>query len=465
VLTNLNFIADGQPWPPKDDDEAARLAEHATNRQIYNGLHEKVFQKYAEYLADGKNKAKQVIILDWPELATSSYMNLLVGEEPIVKTPRDEDLPERPDEEVFIDVSRYGHGMYEASEDGIAAINPENVYLVVTAGNIRNIWAYVIFAKFKQVDIYKKEKEYIKFTIHTWGRIQHLVFELANGKLAGPVPLLEFIEFANLEVDENGLQDTGVDGILIVHVQSRLSTERYYGRSDYKPSIVSLCQSLEMHFAQRNEVLSKFVNPTPIVPKSAQRYDFDKDEWGYKPGEPIFTRPGDTPPSLMVWDAQLNPVNSAIEQEVDQLLQMLQLSRVLISGKDAGTAESGTALGIRLIPTVAKVSRFARAAEAAIKDVTYLYTGLKDKGPQIEKKDIKVLLQDGIPEDKMESARVMQLWDAMKSVSLERKLIAQGLVEGSEEFNIELERLRAQNRPIASGLPAAASRLPPMGAT
>ena len=349
MLTSLEFIRDGAEWPPNDKDEAARLAEHALMRQIYNGLHDKIFPRYIDYLADSpKDSKKQVIILDWPELATTSYINLLIGEEPEVKAPI-KNMPERPDEEVFIDASRYGHGLYEVSDDGITAINPENVYLVVQPGNIRKITAYVIFSTFKLID-----KEYIKFTIHTKGQIQHLVFELKNAKLAGPIDLTSFLAFADLEVDEQGIQRPAVDDFLIVHVQNRLTSERYYGRSDYKPSVISLTESLERSFAQRDEVLAKFTNPTPVIPESATTFDFGQDEWVYKPGQPIIVSPGDASPALMVWQAELRYVENAIEQKMDQILQMMQLSRVLLAGKDAGTAESGTALRIRLIPTVCK---------------------------------------------------------------------------------------------------------------
>ena len=55
------------------------------------------------------------------------------------------------------------------------AVNPENVYLVVQPGNIRNVTAYVIFACFKQTDADKQEHEYVKFTIHSFKQIQHVV--------------------------------------------------------------------------------------------------------------------------------------------------------------------------------------------------------------------------------------------------------------------------------------------------
>jgi hypothetical protein len=428
MLTDLSFIQDGQPWPPKDQDEANRLAEHAFMRQVYNGLHEKIFPRYIAYLADApRDQKKQAIILDWPELATGTYLNMLLGEEVEIAAPVEDDhLPDRPDEQVFIDVSRYGIGLYEISDNGIQALNPENCYLVVTPGNIQTPWAFVFFHLFKSLDSEKKEREYVKFTIHTKGQIQHVVYEISemvvkvqgaeliqgSGKaLSGPKKLQDFPAFASLSgmVDKSGIQKPAVDDILIVHVQNQLSSERYYGRSDYKPSVLSLVESLGMLFTQRAEVVAKFTNPTPVIPESATTFDHKTQEWVYRPGQPIIMQPGDASPSLMVWDAQLSQVDRAIEQEMDQLLQMLQLSRVLLAGKDAGTAESGTALRIRLIPTLAKVSKYARAAETAIPKVLHLWSQLPANGPVMEEKDIQVLLQDGIPEDPMETVQEAEI--------------------------------------------------------
>jgi hypothetical protein len=141
-----------------------------------------------------------------------------------------------------------------------------------------------------------------------------------------------------------------------------------------------------------------------VVPESATVFDHSKKEWVYKPGQAIITKPGDPSPSLMVWQAELGAVDRAIEQSMDQLLQMLQLSRVLLAGQGQGTAESGTALRIRLIPTLSKVSKYARAAEKAIPKVLNLWSQLH--GPEIPLEKITVNLQDGIPDDPMEEANV-----------------------------------------------------------
>lgn len=477
MLNDLSWIAEGQSWPPKDQDEAARLKEHAFMRDVYNGLHERTFPRYVAYLSDAdKDHKKQKIILDWPELSTTSYLSLLFGEEVEIEAPR-EDLPERPDEEVFIDVSRYGHGLYEISETGIIAINPENCYLVIQPGNIRKVTHYVIFATFKQLEE-DKEIEYVKFTIHSKGQIQHVVYQIADklplkiegaeliqgsGKvLKGPLKLKDFPAFASILTDATGIQKPDVDDVLIVQVHNAISSERYYGRPDYKPSILSLIESLELLFAQRAEVLAKFTSPTPVIPESATTFDHKTQEWVYRPGQPIIMAVGDSSPSLMVWDAQLTNVNSAIEQSMDQLLQMLQLSRLLLAGKDAGTAESGTALRIRLIPTLSKVGKMARAAEAAIPKVLHLWSQLHP--PEVAEKDIQVLLQDGIPEDPMETAAEAEIWDRIGAISLERKLEWQGMKEGSEAFNKELARLKGAQEEARQAAPEAPRiELPALG--
>jgi len=465
MLTSLDFIAAGKPWPPEDSDENARLAEHAKMRQVYNGLHDKVFPSYISYLSDSsKDSKKQPVILDWPALATGNYLNLLLGEEPEVLAGERKDLPERPDEQAFIDCSRYGLGLYEISDSGIQALNPENCYIVTTPGNIQQYQALVFFATWKQKIVVagkEEEHEYVKFTIHTKSKIKHEVYEIvskspidsvpglivlsgsSSGKvLAGPLKLKDFPAYVGLEVEQDGSQVPPVDDLLVVVVQNKLTSERYYGQSDYTPAVLSLTENLEMLFARRAEVLAKFAAPTPVIPHSATVFDHGTQEWVYRPGQPIILEPGDQQPFNLPAALELTGVENAIDQAMDQLMQMLQLSRALLAGKDAGQAESGTALRIRLIPTLAKVSRYARTAEKAISKVINLWSQLHP--PAIPIDSITVNLQDGIPEDPMETAQTATLWDAMGALSLERKLILQGLKEDSEAFKAELTRLKKQ---------------------
>jgi len=140
-------------------------------------------------------------------------------------------------------------------------------------------------------------------------------------------------------VDREGAQYPEVQDMLVVAVNNQLTSDRYYGRSDYLPSVLALVESLEKLFAQRAEVLAKFSSPTPVIPESAATFNHHTGEWEYRPGKPIMIQPGEPSPSLLTWDANLAQVNQAIEQAMDQMLQMLQLSRVLLAVQPTGGAE------------------------------------------------------------------------------------------------------------------------------
>jgi hypothetical protein len=406
MITSLETFSQGRPWPPADGDEKNRIAEHAKNRKLYNELLTEIFPKYAAYLGDKQFDDKKIeIILGLAGVATDNYMDLLLGEDPEIEAPV---LYDCPHEEVFIDDSRYGIGLYEISEDGINVLSPENVYLVTDVGNIRKVTAYVAFAEFKQ-----GEKSFVKFTIHEPGSISHKVYAITDGKLGEKQDLAAFPDFAGITLSnpEEGQQDTGVDELLIVRVNNSISSERYYGRSDYTPSVHSLIEALVLSFARRSEVLAKFSRPVPMVPESAMRFDHSKQRWVFKTENAIIMKEGTQNAAYLTWDAALGSVDKEIEDLMSQILIKLKISKVLLAGENEGQAESGTALRIRLIPTLSKVRKFASALLECVPRVLSLKSKL-DVALQLpdaiafEPEDVKIALQDGIPSDPMEEAQI-----------------------------------------------------------
>lgn len=428
MINSLDVFKVGQTWPPADQDERDRIAEHQKNRKLYEELHLDIFPKYNAYINDKlHDDKKQPIILGLAETATTNYMDLLLGEAPEIDAPK---VYPSPDDEVFIDVSRCGIGLYEISQDGITAANPETVYLVTDPGNIRKVTAYVFFAEFKE-----GEKSYVKLTIHEPGSITHKVFWLKDGKLNAEVPLSEFPAFAGYQVDEEGKQypfgkDAGAQ-MLVVRVDNALSSDRRYGRSDYTPSVHSLIETLDRAFAFRFETLAKFNRPIPVVPETAAPFDHALQRRVFKTEDAIITKEGDVPSSYLTWQADLASVEREIEQTMQQLLIKLKLSPVLLAGQGQGTAESGTALRIRLIPSLSKVRKFATALKAAIPQVQSLKSkldaALQVEGAQAyEPEDVTVRLKDGIPDDPMERAQI-RLTKAQAIGTLK----AQGVIDGA----------------------------------
>lgn len=466
MLYDLSWIAKGKPWPPEDKDERDRRAEHVFNRQIYNNQHE-VLSKFAKYTQDqADDDKKSIIILGWGEKATTNYINLCIGEEPDVEV-RGQDLQEeRPDEEVLIDVSRYGHGLYEVTEDGILAQNPERCYMVVTPGNIRKIQYYVFFDEFTSGD-----KKFIKFTIHGRGFIQHLIHELEDTRLGERQDLAAFPAFAGLkfageEARATGQQATGVDDILVVRVDNALSSERWYGRSDYTPSVVSLIEALDLAFSRREEVLAKFTRPGLQAPDSAfNHYNFAKGAWEIHLDEPIRLEPGSLEAKYLTWDAQLASVEKAIQEKMDQLLQMLDL----VKQEELGKAESGTALAFRLIPTTARVKRFATGLKRAIPKVESLRSKLPGfAGSVVEPEDVSVTFQSSLPRDPLQTAQWATMALGAGGMSLKTYIsITQGLEMSDDPESAimqELARIEGDEEARQALAPAEpAINLPPAG--
>lgn len=411
ILTSLDFLKINSIWPPSDTDEVKRLQEHITNRRLYEELHELVFPKYAKYLADKSFDDKiQKIIIGIAETAVSAYMDLLLGEAPDIEAPKIYDLPA---EEIYIDCARYGWGILEVSESGIGSVNPENVYLVINPSDIRDVTAYVIFSEFQipAVEPGKPSKQYVKFTIHQPGTIQHLVYLVKDSKLEQRIPLTEFPEYANLEVDADGIQQTGIDEMLIVRADNALSSDRYYGRSDYSPSVHTLIEALDMAFARRAEVLAKFSRPVPMVPENAMKFDHSTQRWIFKTSDAIILKEGQPTAGYLTWAASLADVEVEIQDLISQLLIKLKISRVLLAGENAGQAESGTALKIRLIPTLAKVRKFATSYKKVLPLAFSLMSklevalGIPNEGA-FEPDDVKIEMKDGIPDIPLEVAQL-----------------------------------------------------------
>ena len=469
MLTDLKWLSNNQPWPPKDNDEFNRLAEHRRNRAIFNGQHDLIFSKYAQWLKDrALDEKKLVIILDWPRNATSKLLSLTTGDKPDIKLDSENKvvsaiiprLSETLDEGAT-DWSRYGVGFFEITKSlndapRIESWNPENVFIVCKRGDIRTVENYVLHYYFV-VD----GRTYLKVKIHYPDRVVHQLFEIVDakpekqnptisgvyantygsaanpqapgtaqlkqvimsGNLRGPLELSGFFpEMSGTEITEDLIPGK----FAVVPLHNTLTSERYYGRSDYGPDVQSLLEALEIAFARRQRLLAIFSQPTPIVPESACTYDHALQRWTYKPGEAIIeSGEGEANSARMLtWDAQLGAVENQIKDLMDQLIVMLDLSHELIAERNEGKAASGTALRIRLIPTLAKVKRLRSALDKIIPELLDGTSQIAGGGP-VDESAVKIRWKDGIPEDPVESANARSINAATVSGLLLAGLIDQ----------------------------------------
>jgi hypothetical protein len=441
MLTDLSFIAPGKPWPPEDAEETARLADHKANRLLYSGDHEVVFSKFSAYLKDKIEDDKKIaILIGIAKTATKEYLNFLIGEAPEVDAPI---VYETPDYEVLTDASRAGIGLFEVTQDGIVAQSPENCYLVVSPGNVRKVQAYAFFQEF-DVEVEKKKIAYVKFTIHQAGSIQHVVYERKDGKLGDPKELQDFPQFMGLQVDGQGNQFTGIDELLVVRVDNILTTDRYYGQSDYSKEAKSKLEALDLAYSRRAEVLAKFSRPKPMAPSSAFTFDHSLQKWIWKSEDAIIVEKDEPAAQYLTWQAQLEDV----QREIDGLYKQLLKDFALTDDDELNKAESGTAIRLKQSETLAKVrwlaSNYTKALAAVLSLKSKLDAALGAGQAAFEPDVVRVHLQDGIPDDPRETTQTCALAVAGGFMSVEKAAsVCQGLALDSPELAEEVARIRA----------------------
>jgi hypothetical protein len=217
MLTSLDFLNPGKPWPPPTEIE--RLTLYENNKKLFEGKHDQVFKDWIRLLRDDK-KATLEIILNWPKRLSTLWADLLLGEPPRI-TAGDANSPEQKTleriiedndllntaYEVALDISRYGTGIFKLRYDGraiIEAIPPSLWFPVVSADNIKDVQAHIIAWAFdvSMPTLLNKDKKatYLRLEIHEKGKITNRMFELKDGVIKQEIDITSFYD--DIEVEQ-----------------------------------------------------------------------------------------------------------------------------------------------------------------------------------------------------------------------------------------------------------------------
>ena len=450
MLTSLNFLSPGQPWPPPAEVE--RLNKYAQNRLLFEGKHEQVFKDWIRLLRD-EQKATLEIVLNWHKRITLLFADLLLGEPPKITAGERgsegqaavERLIDENDlfnvcYEVALDVSRYGTGLFKVRYDGRAIIEgqqPAVWFPVVAPDNLKEITAHVLGYDYEAEEpgVFGRrvKRHYLKTEVHEKGKITTTLYELRNGTTIG-------------EIVEQEEANTGVDEFLIVPVNNILTTDRVTGLDDYS-DLDSIIQELEVRIAQISRILDKHADPNMYGPDTALEHDPATGQWGYRGGGKYFpVGQGEQPPGYVTWDGQLEAAFKQIELLMEQLYILSETSTAAFGQLKAGLAESGTALRRLMMAPLAKVNRIRMRFDPALKEVLWLASLLeKAQGMSgaVVLEDIHIDWKDGLPDDEQEvTQNEVQRYTAGLT-SLESALRRLYGLEG-EALQEEIERIRGE---------------------
>lgn len=260
------------------------------------------------------------------------------------------------------------------------------------------------------------DKEYLRKEIHYSGYIENKVYLLEGTEIKNQEPL----DILGADAPPSEYEETGIKKSLIVHIPNWRDSSRYFGYDDYY-DLTSLFYAINNRMTKTENILDKHSDPILALPEGVL------DEHGKvkKESFSMFEIPTEgtgTPakPEYIVWNASLESNFKHIEKMVEFLYMFSETSPSAFGMDKGGVAESGRALKLRLMRTIAKVGRKRLYYDNALKQVVHTAqllaqahnVGVYNK--KTDKYDIKVktaeipslIWADGLPQDNVEAVEI-----------------------------------------------------------
>lgn len=246
-------------------------------------------------------------------------------------------------------------------------------------------------------------KEYVRKEIHEIGKIYNELWTLKDDGTIGDKVDIKVV----LGIDPE--EDTKVDRSLVIHIPNWKTSGRYFGISDYY-DLDSLFYAINNRLTKIDNVLDKHTDPILAVPEGVLDEDGKVKRQALNMIE-ISPEAGKEKPEYIVWNANLEAAFKEIDHLVDMFYMVSEISPDVLGMGKGGAVESGRALKLKILRTIAKAARKKLYYDRAIKEAVYVaqlvakawnldVNGVKLKGepviPDIE-------WNDGLPIDDAEA--------------------------------------------------------------
>ena len=207
---------------------------------------------------------------------------------------------------------------------------------------------------------------YLRKEIHKGGNIRNEVYEYDSKKKQ----IISQIDWAVWMQTHPGSAPeqiaTKVKRSLIIHVPNFRRGSRYFGVSDYH-DLESLFFALNNRITKIDNILDKHSDPILAVPEGV----LDENGNVRKEALGMFEIPAEgssQKPEYIVWNANLEAAFSEIDKMLEMLFMFSEISPDTL-GMGKGQSDSGRALKLKLLRTIAKKKRKERYYDQALKEV------------------------------------------------------------------------------------------------
>lgn len=464
MLTSLDFLKIGQYFPPAS--EKHRLERYFENKRIFEGEHEAVYKENFKRIARHINNFNEVVsysvITNFQKLISLKIADFMLGEEPTISCGEDNSkhqiaidmIKENNDlintcYSMAIDLSRYGDAVFNIykDEEGIGKIDitqPSFYFKVVDPQNIRKVQYHVLAHKYKQIKpntilntLFNDETQYDHFLyaeIHSKGYVEKITFKLDERGYIKSI------------VEASKPTPTGLDDFAIIPVHNLLTSDRVYGIDDYT-DVDSIISEIEVRISQIAKILDKHAEPSMQGPETALEYNKNTGKYELKVGN-YFPKSSkeDADVSYITWDAQLQASFTQIEKLINILAVISEMGSAIFDfDNKLGSAASGTALKRMMISPLAKVNRTRMRLDNSLKKAIKLCSQLGGENIiDLSKEKINIFWNDGLPNDDLEQANIMNIRTGGKATISQYSAIKRLDNLTDEDTQAELEAIQEE---------------------
>ena len=403
MLINLDWLKEGEPFPPKSEKE--RLKRYQENRLLFEAEHVQVYREQLKrierVIGNFDDIVSYPIVITFQKLMSLKIADLLLGEPPTITSLEKDSLKSIFDNndvlntayQCVVDISRYGDGLFLITKQGdhgsIGVTQPSIWFPVISPDNVQEV-TYHVLAWTIESDTK------LKVQIHSKGFCDNRVYEInkfAYGTIIGKLISSETVA-------------TGLTDFAVVQVSNVLTSDRCTGIDDYG-DIDSIVADIMVRVGQIDRILDKHANPSMQGPETVMERDPVSGDWRLKVGSYFARDPADVEVSYITWNGQLDANFKQIERLMNLLYSTSEMGSALFGDMSTMTGQvpSGSALKRLMISPLAKVNRVRMRLDPLLKKTLILCSQLGGKVLE----SVSITWQDGLPGDPKEEAEIMQI--------------------------------------------------------
>lgn len=447
MLTNLDWLNEGATYPPPS--ERKRIERYKLHEQLFLSQHEQVWQEKFHELARRYRKENKDVqtVINYHQLLSKKTADFVCGEPPTLETEGDTDKLEKLLDrqrwhtrlyEGFIDVSRYGNGVFKLVGKNLTQVSPLYWFPVVNPSDLKNVAQHVIAYPITPNKDGEMTELYVE--IHNIGQVEQRIYgyRADNGEIG---------KVRNQKVEKTNLDDFAVQVLTNVTHSGDL-----FGIDDYA-IINSIVAKIMWRLHCADTILDKHSEPSVSGPSSALTWD-ERFQCYYLDLGNYFKRDrnDDPEPKYITWDGNLEANWKELDLLFNQLYILTEMGQAFMEGGGGGEASSGTALKLRMVSPRIKAARLANINAATVKQIVVLLAQVN--GISIDYDTLGITWNDGLPNDQVEEVNTLVTATGGKAIMSQYSALKRlGLTDA--EVKVELEQIReeqAASSPFSLGI-------------